>query len=273
MNIRFWRLPLTFDAAGLQADLARLTASDWHAHFNTGYHDGGWSGMALVSADGDAARLYADAAAGSTGIATPWLVLCPAMRAAVAALPAAVQSARLLRLAPGSVIREHRDFGLGLADGVVRIHIPVVSHPLVEFYLDGVRVPMAEGECWYLDLGLPHRVQNHSPRERVHLVVDCLVDERFLALLPSVDDSERQVHELAAASGQTSQQRFEQFRELVLADPLLQSRLQAFEEVDPFIDEVVRAGRQHDLRFTAEDVRAALQAGRRAWFQRHAAIG
>jgi hypothetical protein len=272
MTVRFWRLPLNFDVGALQADLARLTASDWHAHFNTGYHDGGWSGMALVSADGDAARLYADAAAGSTGIATPWLALCPAMRAAVAALPAAVQSARLLRLAPGSVIREHSDYGLGLDDGVVRIHIPIVSHPLVEFYLDGVRVPMGEGECWYLDLGLPHRVQNHSPRERVHLVVDCLVSDRFLAMLPGVEDSECQVRELAAVSSQTSQQRFEQFRELVLADHSLQARLQAFEDVDAFIAEVVHAGQQCELRFTVEDVRAALQAGRRAWFERNLAV-
>lgn len=100
MSLRFWRLPLQADAAMLQADLARLLTSGWTRHSNSHDHDGGWSGVALVSANGDAQRLYADAAAGSLGLATPLLAQCPAMRAALESLPCAVQSARLLRLAP-----------------------------------------------------------------------------------------------------------------------------------------------------------------------------
>ncbi len=273
MNPRFWRLPLRADAAALQADLARLSASDWPAHFNTGYHDGGWSGVALVSADGDADRLHVDAAVGSgDGLATPLLARCPAMRAAVESLPCAVQSARLLRLAPGSVIREHRDHGLGLDDRAVRLHFPVVSHPDVEFYLDGVRVPMAEGECWYLDFGLPHRVQNLSPRERVHLVVDCVVDDRLRAMLPSAEVAEQQmaqIHRQRAGDGETSQQRFDRFRDAVLADAALMDRLQPIEDNEAFIAEVVRVGALHGHRFTAEDVRAAWHAGRRSWFERN----
>ena len=32
---------------------------------------------------------------------------------------------------------------------------------------------MQAGECWYLDLGLPHRVVNAGTEARVHLVLDC----------------------------------------------------------------------------------------------------
>ena len=41
------RLPLACDVAGLQADLDAVAPSQWHAHFNTGYYDGDWSGVPL----------------------------------------------------------------------------------------------------------------------------------------------------------------------------------------------------------------------------------
>lgn len=269
MSLRFWRLPLTFDAVAMRAELTLLQPSDWPSHFNTDYHDGGWSGVALVSDDGDTARLYAEVAAGATGIATPLLARCPAMRAAIAELPGAVQSARLLRLAAGSVIREHRDYGLGLGEGAIRLHIPVVSHPDVEFYLDGVRVPMREGECWYLDFGLPHRVQNNSPRERIHLVVDCVVDDQLRAMLPTVAESEQQMQLLSTGEGESSQQRFERFRAQVLNDLQLQAELCTCEDLGTFVDLVRRAGSARGHHFTSEDVRAAHNAGRRAWFERN----
>ena len=184
MALRFGRLPLSFDVPALLADLARLAGAEWTPHFNTGYHDGGWSGLALVSDDGDARRLYGDPLAAGPGRPTPLLGACPAIAAVLDALPAPVQAARLLRLAPGSVIREHRDHGLGLEEGLVRLHVPIVAGPAVEFVVDNVRVPMSAGECWYLDLSLPHRVSNPGAGERVHLVLDLRVVPALRALLP-----------------------------------------------------------------------------------------
>lgn len=268
MSLRFWRLSAGFDVAAMQAELARLPVQEWPAHFNTEYHDGGWSGVALISADGDLARLYAGPSDNGRGVATPLLAQCPAMQAAMSSLPFSIQSARLLRMAPGTAIREHRDYGLGLDEGLVRLHIPIVSHPDVEFYLDGVRVPMGEGECWYLDFGLPHRVQNHSAHERVHLVMDCVVDDRLRAELPAAEAGEQQLQALLIGQGESSQHRFERFRAIVLADLDLQAALLGMEDTVRFFDEVTRLGRERGHRFTTEDVRAAMQAGRRAWFGR-----
>ena len=89
---------------------------------------------------------------------------------------------RLLRLKAGSHIREHRDYRLGYEDGEVRLHIPVVTNPDVAFFLAGERVIMAAGECWYLNVNLPHRVDNYSTTDRTHLVVDCVVNEWLTAL-------------------------------------------------------------------------------------------
>jgi hypothetical protein len=42
---------------------------------------------------------------------------------------------------------------------------------------------MQEGECWYLNLSLPHRVVNQSSTDRVHLVIDCKVNAWVSALM------------------------------------------------------------------------------------------
>jgi len=54
------RLPLRFDAAPLQADVAALPAEDWVPHFNTRYYQGDWSGVGLRTIGGGARELYPD---------------------------------------------------------------------------------------------------------------------------------------------------------------------------------------------------------------------
>jgi hypothetical protein len=79
MIIRALRLPLRFDVAPMHAEIAALGKACWHAHFNTGYHDGGWSGMAMRAYDGDATTLYNDPAARVPAIDTPLVARCPAV--------------------------------------------------------------------------------------------------------------------------------------------------------------------------------------------------
>ena len=94
-----------------------------------------------------------------------------------------LEAVRLLRLGPHARIREHRDIDLGYEFGEIRIHIPVTSNPEVAFYLDGERVDMKPGEAWYMELNLPHRVENAGTGDRVHLVVDCLLNDWLREML------------------------------------------------------------------------------------------
>lgn len=171
------RLSLRFDPAGLQADVDALGPSHWIPHFNTRYYEGDWSGAALRAVGGVADRLYPDPTAGDQFADTPLLDHCPNARAALAAFQCPLLAARFLRLGPGSRIREHTDYNLSVDDGEVRIHVPVTSNPGVQFHLDGVPVDMVPGEAWYLDLNLRHAVVNGGSVPRVHLVVDCVVDD------------------------------------------------------------------------------------------------
>ena len=96
-------------------------------------------------------------------------------------------SARLLKLAQGAVVKEHKDLGLNYEEGEVRLHIPVITHAGVEFYLDNHRLEMKAGECWYINASLPHRLANPSPADRIHLVVDCIVNDELRALFERDD--------------------------------------------------------------------------------------
>lgn len=177
------RLPLTFDAAALRADLGGLAADDWVPHFNTFTYEGDWSGVALRSVGGIAKQLYPDPTAEAEFADTAYLDRCPAARGALAQFDCPLLSARFLRLAPGATIREHRDLNLGYEDGEIRVHVPVQTNPEVEFLLEGRRLEMREGEAWYLDLNRRHAVANRGQTERTHLVVDCVVNPWVSSLL------------------------------------------------------------------------------------------
>ena len=112
------------------------------------------------------------------------LARCSYVAEVLATFKCELESARFLRLGAGSNIREHRDYQLGYEDGVVRVHIPVQTNPQVEFYLDGQKIDMKEGEVWYLNFNLKHRVVNGGESDRVHLVVDCALNDWLRAFFP-----------------------------------------------------------------------------------------
>lgn len=170
------RLPFEFDKERLLRDLEQFGPDDWTPHFNTGYYDGDWSGIALRAPKDAHLDLYPDSTA-ETFVDTKMLDRCSYIPSVLASFKCVLESARFLRLTAGSQIKEHRDYKSGYEDGYVRLHIPIVTDPLVEFYLDGQRIDMHPGEVWYVNVNLKHRVLNNSAIDRVHLVVDCLVND------------------------------------------------------------------------------------------------
>jgi hypothetical protein len=60
----------------------------------------------------------------------------------------------------------------------------------------------------------------------------------------------------------------EQFRLLVLEDATLQQRLRETPDRETFILLMIESGAERGFDFTAEEVREALDAGRRAWLER-----
>lgn len=169
------RLPLEIDGAALLCELQRIESEAWVQHFNTAYYAGDWEVVSLRSTNGRASQIYPDPTKHDF-IDTDLLKSSAVFQTALAAFRCPLLGVRLMRLSPGSSILEHRDHSLSFEDGEIRVHIPVKTNPLVEFYLDGERIVMGEGEAWYLNLNYNHRVVNNGGEERVHLVVDCTVN-------------------------------------------------------------------------------------------------
>jgi hypothetical protein len=179
------RLPLRFDPDRLAGDLGALSSVDWIAHFVKQNYEGDWS-VAPLRADARATHpvkmIYSDPT--TTAFAdTPILAACPYFREVLGAFACEVRCVRLMRLAPGSRILEHDDGDLDADVGVARLHIPITTNPEVVFELNRRRVVMAPGEVWYLRLSDPHRVTNAGDDDRVHMVLDVVVNDWLTALL------------------------------------------------------------------------------------------
>ena len=159
---------LRLDVEPLQADVRRIEQTAEWKPLKDGRH---WSQIVLLKNE------FRD----------PVLSSCPALERALAALPSRVLDACLKLLAPGGFVHEHRDITGASPMGVLRLHVPIVTDPGVEFYVNDRRVPLQPGEAWVLDTSYRHRVANNSTVRRVHLVVDVQLDRSLRALLPARD--------------------------------------------------------------------------------------
>lgn len=180
------RLPLSFDPGRLRCDADRAAAAcGWIRHFVQQNYDGDWSVIPLRAAAGathPVMQIYPDPTAAAFAD-TAALACCPYFRAVLQAFRCPLQAVRLMRLTPGSTIKEHTDLGLDAEHGAARIHIPVTTGPQVGFHLNRSPVAMEPGSAWYLRLSDPHSVDHRGSADRVHLVVDAVADRWLLAVL------------------------------------------------------------------------------------------
>jgi aspartyl/asparaginyl beta-hydroxylase len=265
------KLPLNFNAERLKADLDQILPDDWAPHFNDRYYEGDWSGVALRSISGLTSQLYADPATAKPFANTPALARCQYFQQALAEFKCPLNSARLLRLGPGSRIREHTDYNLSLDDGEIGIHIPIITNPLVRFYLNGERILMEEGECWYLNLNLPHRVENPGTTDRIHLVIHCAVNDWARDMINRCGEYQAAPQSMnpdAALAEMSPRESLNRFRHLVLQDLELQERLRKNARKELFIARMVEMGKERGFDFSAGDVEVELMTSRRAWLER-----
>ncbi|HZS47260.1 MAG TPA: aspartyl/asparaginyl beta-hydroxylase domain-containing protein [Blastocatellia bacterium] len=263
MTLGFWKLSLSFDASSLKEDVEKLGTEDWIQHFNTGYHDGGWDGIALRAIKDNRQSLYTGNNRGNQLSDTHSLQVCPYFQSVLGAFKCRISSARILRLKANSSIREHRDYNIGFDCGVIRIHIPIVTNPDVEFYLDGKQIIMNEGECWYLDISRPHRVNNLGKTDRLHLVLDCEVNDWLDEMIPlhDQDKSGQQNAALRIAVDAIRKNGLGEFRLLVLKDPSLQEKLRLLEQRDAFVNTTLQVAWNLGYIFTAADLIAEMDRG------------
>lgn len=179
------KIPMLLSAADMQKDLQKVSLN-WAAHFNMKHYEGSWTGLPLRSVGGGDS-IIPGLTAEDVFEDHPNMDLFPSVKKILANMNCKMKSVRLLNLAPGAVIKPHCDAELSFEQGEVRLHIPVVTNADVEFYVHGQRVTMQEGECWYINANLKHQVTNAGKTARIHLVIDCKVNEWLHHLMQSVE--------------------------------------------------------------------------------------
>lgn len=168
------KLKLQFDPQRLLQDLDGLQTDNWIAHFVTQNYDGDWSVIPLrgpSTATHPVMMIYSDPNCTEFSN-TPFIAKCAYFQKVLDSFQCPLMAVRLMKLAAGSSIKEHADYDLSAENGVARLHVPIVTNADVNFQLNGTRVVMNPGECWYLRLSDPHSVTNDGSTDRIHLVLD-----------------------------------------------------------------------------------------------------
>lgn len=255
------RLPWRFDVVKALAEAQALPTHWWRAHFNQSKHDGGWHALALRQAEAAPLDVVPVEVGPAGYVASPALALCPAIAEILGTMALSFKSVRLMALDPGSEILEHADAGVCASRGEARLHVPLQTDESVFFHVDGERVPLRAGECWYVDVSLPHRVRNRGAQRRIHLVADAQVDMRLYDAFCRADAGDP----MDAASDPW--QSFLAFRQRVFAIPQWAELLASSPDAPALVDRALRLGQDHGYFFEASDVESAFKAGRRAWVE------
>ncbi len=243
------QLPFRFDPAILKYDLALVAPEEWSPHYNERDFGGNWEGVALRSLNGSERDLRAGPPGEAEFLETPLGARCQNFRAILELFQCHLKAVRLLSLAPGSFIKEHTDDALDFDGGEVRIHIPVLTNPGVEFYVCGERLLLEEGGCYYVNVNLPHRVNNRGDAPRIHLVIDAVVD-----------DWVRETFAQSSAIIRCAPPRgFAEFAEVVFADPKLRDRLRGIESREVLRDAVQREAAARGFEVNEADIAAQLR--------------
>ncbi|MFO1494408.1 MAG: aspartyl/asparaginyl beta-hydroxylase domain-containing protein [Lysobacterales bacterium] len=82
-----------------------------------------------------------------------------------------IRKAMFAKLRAGGVISGHVDAAVAIRM-VHRIHVPIITHPDVHFYIDEIDHHFHEGQVFEVDNTRYHSVKNDSPLDRVHLIID-----------------------------------------------------------------------------------------------------
>ncbi len=102
---------------------------------------------------------------------------CPYLLSIFKTFECQVETFRIHTLDAGASIQPHHDTGYCFEQGKIRLHIPIQTNDQVEILLENEPVKMKEGECWYCNFNILHEVHNKSDKPRVHLILDCMVNE------------------------------------------------------------------------------------------------
>ena len=177
LDTEFIKLPLAFDVERMRAEVEAISADSWRPHPQG--HPGN-SALPLISLGGDPSD---DGVAGEM-LPTPHLERCPYLAQVLESFETVFGRSRLMRLEGKSQATLHVDTNYYWADRV-RVHVPILTSPVIEFICNDKSLHMAAGEAWIFDAWKLHNVLNPTGDQRIHLVADTVGSAAFWELVAS----------------------------------------------------------------------------------------
>ena len=197
----FIKLPIRFSPEALATEVRALPPSAWVPH-PTGFP--GNEAVRLVTPGGRPTDLFAGPMAPTENLAR-----CGYIMQVMAELGGVWGRRRLMGLGAGGEVPEHVDAHYHWRTHV-RIHVPIITTPKVEFTCGGETVHMAPGECWLFDSFRWHEVHNRGTERRIHLVLDTVVTESLWDLIHAARSGTAEAREVLPAEGARAPLMFEQ---------------------------------------------------------------
>lgn len=133
----------------------------------TKYASNLWSYIPLVNKSGEAASN----------------VDIPAMRKVLDFFQTSITLGVFYYLMPGGDIHPHRDLTGAKMHDRIRFHIPIQTNDEVYFHVSHERMKMLPGTLWALDTSYLHAVRNAGIEPRVHIVIECDVNDWCRSIL------------------------------------------------------------------------------------------
>lgn len=144
------------------------------------YHTGGWQTLSLLNSTSKPTDTVIE---DCDPVETTLLEKMPGTRALLYGLGFEYMWARLARLEPNAFMHEHRDYQELKDVRRLRLHIPVITNPFSSIIIDRTRIHLALGHIWKLNPIHRHAAGNFGKEPRIHIILDCYVDETLDALV------------------------------------------------------------------------------------------
>lgn len=170
------------DAALLAVQQEVLQLDEHWTNVYSEYHTGGWQTLSLLNSTSNPSDTVIE---DCDPVETTLLERMPHTRALLRGLGFNYMWARLARLETDSFLLEHRDYQELEDVRRLRLHIPVVVNPFASLVINNTRIHLALGYLWKLNPMHPHAASNFGKEARVHIILDCYVDEALETLVNS----------------------------------------------------------------------------------------
>ena len=154
------------------------------------YQSGGWLTAMIYNTSGKSENNVV-----TEGEAKPTelLDIMPTTRNFLESLGLNYFAVRIAKTEPGAYLWEHRDYLELGSNNKLRLHVPLVTNKDAVMQFSDCSVHMALGSIWKLNPTVNHAISNTGTSERIHLILDCYMNDTLRDMVAQESLSDRHV--------------------------------------------------------------------------------